>query len=70
MPPTECHNSDWWFVRKHLTEEAGWVPASYLKNEDEYNHYVQRKLSDKIGKLPVFEGRIDIARNAITVSDL
>ena len=34
------------------------MPASYLKNEDEYNLYMQRKLSDKIGKLPVFEGKM------------
>ena len=26
-------NDDWWYVRKHLTEESGWVPAQYLKDE-------------------------------------
>merc|ERR1712032_51321 len=41
--------------RKHLTEETGWVPAQYLKDEETYTMYVQRKLVEKIEKLPVFE---------------
>lgn len=48
-------NQDWWFVKKHLTEEKGWVPAQYLLNEVHYTHYLQRKLHEKIDKLPVFE---------------
>lgn len=51
----ESHNSDWWFVKKHLTEETGWVPASYLKDEISYTHFVQKRLDEKIAKLPVFE---------------
>nr|XP_031826010.1 titin-like isoform X2 [Nomia melanderi] len=48
-------NQDWWFVKKHLTEEKGWVPAQYLLNEVHYTLYLQRKLHEKIDKLPVFE---------------
>lgn len=42
-------------MKKHLTEEKGWVPAQYLLNEVHYTHYLQRKLHEKIDKLPVFE---------------
>lgn len=50
-------NPDWWFVKKHLTEEKGWVPAQYLLNEMHYTLYLQRKLHEKIDKLPVFESK-------------
>lgn len=50
-------NQDWWFVKKHLTEEKGWVPAQYLLNEVHYTLYLQRKLHEKIDKLPVFESK-------------
>jgi hypothetical protein len=53
----ECHNSDWWFVKKHLTEEKGWAPAQMLKDEPMYAEYVQKKLHEKIDKLPVFESK-------------
>lgn len=52
---TETTNQDWWFVRKHLTEEKGWVPAQYLMDEANYTLYLQKKLNEKIDKLPVFE---------------
>ncbi|EZA47270.1 Titin [Ooceraea biroi] len=48
-------NQDWWFVKKHLTEEKGWVPAQYLLDEVHYTVYLQRKLHEKIDKLPIFE---------------
>ncbi|XP_014601987.1 PREDICTED: titin [Polistes canadensis] len=48
-------NQDWWFVKKNLTEEKGWVPAQYLLDEVHYTIYLQRKLHEKIDKLPVFE---------------
>ncbi|KAJ8898143.1 hypothetical protein PR048_003503 [Dryococelus australis] len=51
----ECHNADWWFVKKHLAEEKGWVPAVLLLDEPNYTVYVQKKLHEKIDKLPVFE---------------
>ena len=53
----EWNNADWWYVRKHLTEESGWVPAQYLKDELTYTHYVQKKLVEKIEKLPVFDSK-------------
>lgn len=52
---SEHTNADWWFVKKHLTQEKGWVPAQYLLDEANYTLYVQRKLNEKIDKLPVFE---------------
>ncbi|KAK0177714.1 hypothetical protein PV328_001737 [Microctonus aethiopoides] len=51
----EHTNSDWWFVKKHLTQEKGWVPAQYLLDEAHYTVYLQRKLHEKIDKLPIFE---------------
>ncbi|VVC94321.1 unnamed protein product, partial [Leptidea sinapis] len=51
----DTSNQDWWFVCKHLTEEKGWVPAQYLMDEDNYTLYLQKKLNEKIDKLPVFE---------------
>ncbi|KAK9730490.1 Variant SH3 domain [Popillia japonica] len=51
----DMDNTDWWFVKKHLTEEKGWVPAQYLMDEANYTVYVQKKLHEKIDKLPVFE---------------
>ena len=53
----EWNNTDWWYVRKHLTEESGWVPAQYLKDEQTYTMYVQKKLVEKIEKLPVFDSK-------------
>ncbi len=54
---------DWWYVRKHLTEESGWVPAQYLKDEQTYTMYVQKKLVEKIEKLPVFDSKFFISFN-------
>ena len=42
-----------------MTEETGWVPAQYLKDEETYTMYVQRKLVEKIEKLPVFESKFN-----------
>jgi hypothetical protein len=44
-------------VKKHLTEEKGWAPAQMLKDEPMYAEYVQKKLHEKIDKLPVFESK-------------
>ncbi|XP_043063754.1 titin isoform X2 [Drosophila ficusphila] len=49
------HSSEWWYVKKSITEEEGWVPAQYLMEPEEYAQYVQNKLHEKIDKLPVFE---------------
>lgn len=53
----ETPNTDWWYIKKHLTEEKGWVPAQLLMNESNYTIYVQKKLNEKIDKLPVFESK-------------
>nr|CAD7257406.1 unnamed protein product [Timema shepardi] len=51
----ETHNTEWWYVKKHLTEEKGWAPVQLLLDENSYMLYVQKKLHEKIDKLPVFE---------------
>lgn len=56
----ERHNSDWWFVKKNLTEETGLVRPEYLMDEVRYTHYVHTKLNEKIDKLPVFESMFGI----------
>ena len=53
----EQHNSDWWFVRKYFTQEKGLVPATLLQDEPSYTAYVQKKVHQKIDKLPVFESK-------------
>lgn len=56
----ESDNPDWWFVKKHLTEEKGWVPAHYLMDEVSYAIYLQKRLNEKIDKLPIFESKLQI----------
>ncbi|KAF5301261.1 hypothetical protein FQR65_LT00961 [Abscondita terminalis] len=51
----ETDNPNWWLVKKNLTQEKGWVPANYLMTEENYAIYLQKKLNEKIDKLPVFE---------------
>lgn len=51
----EMTNSDWWFVKKHLTLEEGYVPAKLLAEETTYTHYVEQKIEEKANKLPVFD---------------
>ena len=63
----EWNNADWWYVRKHLTEESGWVPAQYLKDEQTYTLYVQKKLVEKIEKLPVFDREFCRRIGSVTV---
>lgn len=53
----ESQNQEWWFVKKHLTEEKGWVPSIYLRDETSYMKYVQKKLHEKIDKLPIFQSK-------------
>lgn len=65
MHIAEKHNTDWWFVKKHLTDETGWVPSQYLMSADDYAEYVQNKLNEKIDKLPVFESTYSINANPI-----
>lgn len=52
---TDKQNDEWWFVKKNLSEERGWVPAQGLMDAVTYTQYVQTKLNEKIDKLPVFE---------------
>lgn len=65
----EHTNQDWWFVKKHLTEEKGWVPATFLKDEASYTLYVQKKLNEKIDKLPIFESKFPHKRLGLYLSN-
>jgi hypothetical protein len=53
----ERYNADWWFIRKQLTNEKGWTESHNLMDTVSYTHYVQKKLNEKIDKLPVFESK-------------
>lgn len=52
------YNADWWYIRKHLSNEKGWTESHNLMDTVNYTHYVQKKLNEKIDKLPVFESKI------------
>lgn len=56
----ERYNADWWFIRKQLTNEKGWTESHNLMDAISYTHYVQKKLNERIDKLPVFESRFKI----------
>lgn len=64
----ETPNTDWWYIKKHLTEEKGWVPAQLLMNESNYTIYVQKRLNEKIDKLPVFESKFILPPNRAIVT--
>jgi hypothetical protein len=49
------YNADWWFIRKQLTNEKGWTESQNLMDAVSYTHYVQKKLNEKIDKLPIIE---------------
>ena len=52
------YNADWWYIRKHLSNEKVWTESHNLIDTTNYTHYVQKKLNEKIDKLPVFESKI------------
>lgn len=56
----ERYNADWWFVRKQLSNEKGWVESRNLMDAVSYTHYLQKKLNERIDKLPVFESEFII----------
>lgn len=51
------YNADWWFIRKQLTNEKGWTESQNLMDAVSYTHYVQKKLNEKIDKLPIIESK-------------
>jgi len=53
----ERHNSDWWFVRKKITNESGYIQSKLLVDSTSYTHILQNKVEEKIKKLPVFESK-------------
>lgn len=53
----ERYNADWWFIRKQLNNEKGWTESHNLMDTISYTHYVQKKLNERIDKLPVFESK-------------
>lgn len=56
----ERYNADWWFVKKQLTNEKGWTESHNLMDAVSYTHYVQKKLNERIDKLPVFESELKL----------
>ena len=42
---------DWWLVSKESSGAHGWVPASYLIEEEE--HKLQLTIKDRISSLPL-----------------
>ena len=53
----EKTSQDWWFVRKVVTNEKGFVPPSVLEDSATYTHYMKDTLSKKIEKLPVLRSK-------------
>lgn len=53
----ETTSQDWWFVRKLVTNEKGYVPPSVLQDSATYTHYMKDTLSKKIEKLPVLRSK-------------
>ena len=53
----ERYNADWWFIKKKLTNEKGWTESHNLMDRVNYTHYVQKKLHERIDKLPVLESK-------------
>lgn len=56
----ERYNADWWFIKKQLTNEKGWTESQNLMDAVSYTHYLQKKLNERIDKLPVFESKIQV----------
>lgn len=56
----ERYNADWWFIRKQLSNEKGWTESHNLMDAVSYTHYVQKKLNERIDKLPVFESELKL----------
>jgi len=53
----EPSNGDWWYVKKHITDEYGYVPKNVLLDHDSYIKFLQKKLREKINQLPVFDDK-------------
>lgn len=53
----EKTTQDWWFVRKLVTNEKGFVPPSVLEDSDTYTSYMKDTLTKKIEKLPVLRSK-------------
>ena len=47
---------DWWLVNKESSGSIGWVPASYLIEED--NHKFQLLIKDRISSLPMNDSKL------------
>ncbi|CAG2174465.1 unnamed protein product, partial [Oppiella nova] len=51
----ERHTSDWWFVRKRLTNESGYIESKNLVDSTAYTHILRNKVEEKIHNIPVYE---------------
>lgn len=48
------HTQDWWFVRKILTNEVGFIPARVLFDTDGYAELLVDKINRMIDQLPIY----------------
>lgn len=48
------HTQDWWFVRKILTNEIGFIPARVLFDTDGYAELLVDKINRMIDQLPIY----------------
>ncbi|CAG2101276.1 unnamed protein product [Medioppia subpectinata] len=51
----ERHTSDWWFVRKRITNESGYIESKNLVDSVTYTHILRDKVDEKIDKIPVYQ---------------
>ncbi|XP_054168359.1 titin-like isoform X2 [Oppia nitens] len=51
----ERHTSDWWFVRKRLTNESGYIQSRNVVDTDTYTNILKDKVVQKIEKLPIYQ---------------
>lgn len=45
-------NQDWWFVRKKITNQMGFVAAESVVDTVSYTHYINDSVNELIEKLP------------------
>ena len=50
----DADSEDWWYVTKDGSGVSGWVPASYLIDEQSYLE--QKNVEEKVAALPISTG--------------
>lgn len=44
-------NQDWWFVRKKITQESGFVPAELVVDTVSYTHYIDDSIDNIVSQI-------------------